>query len=167
VVAVSFTRELVRELDPNLPIHGVRTMDQRVGDSLIIERLIAGLSAAFGLLATLLAGIGLYGVLAYSVTGRTREIGLRMALGARGSTVVWLVLREAFLLLGIGLAVGLPAALASAHYARAQLYGVHFADPTSLGLAMLSLGGAAALAAIVPALRASRLDPTLALRCDL
>jgi predicted permease len=164
--AVTLTRELLRELDPSLPLHGVRTMDQRVGDSLIIERLIAWLAAAFGVLATLLAGIGLYGVLAYNVTGRTREIGLRMALGALGRNVVWLVLRQAFLLLGIGLALGLPAALALARLAQAQLFGVHFADPTSLGLAVLCLALAAALAAFIPARRASRLAPTLALRSE-
>jgi predicted permease len=164
--AVALARDRVRELDPNLPIHSVRTMEQRVSDSLIIERLIAGLSAAFGLLATLLAGIGLYGVLAYNVTGRTREIGVRLALGAQGRDVVWLVLREALLLLAIGLAVGLPASLALAHSVRTQLFGVHFADPASLGLAALCLGGAASLAALIPARRASRLDPTVALRCE-
>jgi predicted permease len=164
--AVALARERVRELDPSLPLHGVRTMDQRVGDSLIIERLIAGLAAAFGLLATLLAGIGLYGLLAYTVTGRTREIGLRMALGAVGRNVVWLVLREAFLLLCVGLGLGLPAALALAHFARAQLFGVHIADPTSLGLAVMCLGGATILAAFIPARRASRLEPTQALRCE-
>jgi len=164
--AVALARDRVRELDPNLPIHAVRTMEQRVSDSLIIERLIAGLSAAFGLLATLLAGIGLYGVLAYNVTGRTREIGVRVALGAQGRDVVWLVLREALLLLAVGLALGLPASLALAHYVRGQLFGVHFADPASLGLAALFLGCAASLAAFLPARRASRLDPTVALRCE-
>jgi predicted permease len=164
--AVALARERVRELDPNLPLHAVRTMEQRVSDSLIIERLIAGLSAAFGLLATLLAGIGLYGVLAYNVTGRTREIGVRLALGAQGFDVVWLVLREALLLLAVGIALGLPASLALAHYVRGQLFGVSFVDPASLGLAALCLGGAASLAAFIPARRASRLDPTVALRCE-
>jgi len=141
-------------------------MDQRVSDSLIIERLIAGLSAAFGVLATLLAAIGLYGVLAYNVTGRTREIGVRLALGALSRNVVWLVLREALLLLAVGLALGLPVSIALAHYVRGQLYGVHFADPTSLGLAVLCLAAAAALAAFIPARRASRVDPNLALRYE-
>ena len=163
---VSQARERLRELDPNLPIFGVRTLEQRVSDSLLTERLVAGLSAAFGLLATLLASVGLYGVLAYSVTRRTREIGLRLALGALSGDVVWLVLREALLLLGIGLATGLPAALALAHYARGQLFGVSFADPVSLGVAVAALLTAATLASVVPARRAGRLDPTLALRSE-
>ncbi|MCG6920607.1 MAG: ABC transporter permease [Acidobacteria bacterium] len=162
--AVSQARERLRTLDPNLPLYGVRTLEQRLSDSLLIERLIAGLSAAFGLLATLLASVGLYGVLAYNVTRRTREIGLRLALGALSRDMLWLVLREALVLLGIGLVVGLPAALGLAHYARAQLFGVSFADPVSLGLAILGLGLAATLAGLIPARRASRLDPTQALR---
>jgi len=164
--AVSQARVRVRDLDPNLPLYGVRTLEQRVSDSLLTERLIAGLSAAFGLLATLLASVGLYGVLAYNVTRRTREIGIRLALGALSKDVLWLVLREAFVLLAIGFAVGLPAALSLAHYARGQLFGVSFADPVSLGLATLGLGAAATLAGLIPARRASRLDPTLALRCE-
>jgi len=164
--AVALARDRLRQLDPNLPLHGVRTMGQRVSDSLLVERLIAGSSTAFGLLATLLASIGLYGLMAYSVTHRTREIGVRLALGALSRDVVWLILREALLLLGVGLAVGLPAALALAHYARGQLFGVHCADPLSLGLAVLGLLVAATLAGVLPARRASRLDPTVALRYE-
>ena len=163
---VSLARERVKKLDPHLPLYGVRTMEQRLLDSLLIERLIAGLSAAFGLLATLLASVGLYGVMAYNVARRTREIGIRMALGAFGGDVVWLVLREALLLVGIGLLVGLPATLALTRYARSQLFGVHFADPLTLGLAVLSLGLAAALAGFIPARRASRVDPIRALRYE-
>ena len=163
---VSLARDRVRKLDPHLPLYGVRTMEQRVTDSLLIERLIAGLSASFGLLATVLASVGLYGVMAYNVARRTREIGIRMALGAFGGDVVWLVLREALLLVGIGLVVGLPPALALARYARSQLFGVHFADPFTLGLAVLSLALAAALAGFIPARRASRVDPIRALRYE-
>ena len=108
-------------------------MEQRVTDSLLVERLIAGLSAAFGVLATLLACVGLYGVLAYNVSRRRREIGLRMALGAASADVVRLVLREALLLLAVGLAVGLPVALGLARAVQSQLFGVHFADPLTLG----------------------------------
>src|SRR5262245_12179382 len=163
---VGLARERVRALDPNLPLYSVRTMEERVTDSLVVERLVAGLSAAFGFLATLLASIGLYGVMAYNVTRRTREIGVRMALGAFGGDVIWLVLREALLLLGAGFLVGLPATLLLARYAQSQLFGIHFADPLTLGLALVSLALAATLAGFIPARRASRVDPIRALRYE-
>jgi predicted permease len=163
---VALARDRVAKLDPNLPLYNVRTMEQRVSDSLLIERLTAGLAGAFGVLATLLASVGLYGVMAFSVARRTREIGVRMALGAFGQDVVWLVLKEALLLLAIGLVVGLPASLALARYAQSQLFGVHFADPLTLGVAVVSLGTAAALAGYIPARRASRVDPIRALRYE-
>jgi predicted permease len=163
---VALARDRVRKLDPNLPLYGVRTMEQRVTDSLLIERLTAGLSGAFGVLATLLASVGLYGVMAFSVARRTREIGVRMALGAFGGDVVWLVLKEALLLLLIGLAIGIPASLALARYVQSQLFGVHFADPLILFVAIFSLASAAALAGFIPARRASRVDPIRALRYE-
>jgi len=163
---VSLARNRIRELDPNLPLYAVRSMEDRVSDSLLSERLVAGLAGAFGILATLLASVGLYGVLAYNVARRTREIGVRMALGAFGASVVWLVLREVLLLLALGLVVGLPSALALAWYAQSQLFGVHFADPLTLILAVTSLGLAATLAGYFPARRASRIDPILALRYE-
>jgi ABC-type antimicrobial peptide transport system permease subunit len=141
-------------------------MEERVTDSLVVERLIAGLSAAFGLLATLLASVGLYGVMAYNVARRTREIGVRMALGAFGGDVIWLVLREALLLLSAGFLVGLPATLALARYAQSQLFGIGFADPPTLLVALVSLFLAAGLAGFIPARRASRVDPMLALRYE-
>jgi predicted permease len=165
-VLVSMARDRVRKLDPNLPLYGVRTMEQRVTDSLLVERLIAGLAGTFGVLATLLACVGLYGVMAYNVARRTREIGLRMALGAFGGDVVWLVLREALWLLAAGLLIGLPASVALARYAQSQLFGVHFADPLTLVLAVSSLGLAATLAGFIPARRASRVDPISALRYE-
>jgi predicted permease len=163
---VAMARDRIRGLDPTLPLYAVRTMEQRVTDSLLVERLIAGLAGAFGVLATLLACVGLYGVMAYNVTRRTREIGVRMALGAFGPDVVWLVLSEALLVLGAGVAVGLPGALLLARYAQAQLFGVHFADPLTLVLAVSSLSLAAVLAGFLPARRASRVDPILALRYE-
>jgi predicted permease len=163
---VSLVRDRVRKLDPNLPIYDVQTMEQRVTDSLLTERLIAGLSAVFGVLATLLACVGLYGVMAYNVARRTREIGVRMALGAFGKDVVWLVLREALLLLAVGLFVGLPAAMLLGRYAQSQLFGVHFADPLTLVLAVSSLAASAILAGVIPARRASRVDPIRALRYE-
>ncbi len=163
---ISTARERVRRLDAHLPLYGIRTMEHRVTDSLLIERLVAGLSIVFGFLAALLACVGLYGVMAYGVARRTREIGVRMALGAFGGDVVWLVLKEVLLLVAVGLALGVPAALGLSQWVRSQLFGVHFADPATLLLASLGLAVAAALAGYLPARRASRIDPLQALRCD-
>jgi ABC-type antimicrobial peptide transport system permease subunit len=163
---VKAARARVAELDPHMPLYNVQTMERRISDSLLIERLVAGLSSVFGLIATLLACVGLYGVMAYGVARRTREIGVRMALGAHGGDVVWLILREVVGLLGIGLVVGLPAALGLGHWARSQLFGVPFADPVTLAAATLSLALAAGLAGYLPARRASRIDPLQALRTE-
>ncbi len=163
---IATARERVRALAPNIPLYGIRTMEHRVTDSLLIERLVAGLSTVFGFVAALLACVGLYGVMAYGVARRTREIGVRMALGAFQGDVVWLVLKEVLVLVGIGLALGLPLALGLSHWVRSQLFGVSFADPVTLLLASLCLGVAAALAGYLPARRASRIDPLQALRCD-
>jgi ABC-type antimicrobial peptide transport system permease subunit len=163
---VAAAREKVRRLDPNLPLYNVRSIEQRVSDSLLVERLIAVLSTAFGVLATLLACVGLYGVLAYNMARRSREIGVRMALGARTGDVVGLVLREALLLLGLGTAIGLPLAIGLARMVQSQLFGIHFADPLTLVAAALLLGLATALAGYLPARRASRVDPMTALRYE-
>jgi predicted permease len=163
---VASARERVQRLDPNLPLYNVRAIEQRVSDSLLVERLIAVLSTAFGVLATLLACVGLYGVLAYNVARRSREIGVRMALGARAADVVGLVLREALLLLGLGVALGLPLAVALARMVQSQLFGIHFADPLTLAVAAFVLGLATALAGYLPARRASRVDPMSALRYE-
>jgi predicted permease len=163
---VASSRERVRRLDANLPVYNVRSLQDRVSDSLLVERLIATLSGAFGALATLLACVGLYGVLAYNVSRRSREIGVRMALGARAADVVRLVLREAFLLFGIGAALGIPAALGLAWAVRSQLFGVHFADPAVVAAAAAGLGLATALAGYLPARRASRVNPLSALRYE-
>ena len=128
--------------------------------------MIASLSIAFGLLATLLATIGLYGVMAYTVARRTREIGIRMALGALAGNVIWMVMREVLLLIAIGVAVGVPAALALTRLVRSQLYGVTSYDATTLALATLGLATIACLAGYLPALRASRVDPIRALRYE-
>ena len=159
-------RQRVRSLDAQLPVYAVRTMENRVSDSLLVERLIASLSTAFGTLATVLACVGLYGVLAYNVSRRRREIGVRMALGAGVADVVRLVLREALLLLALGLVVGLPLALGLARAVQSQLFGVHFADPLTIGAAALGLSLAATLAGYLPARRASRIDPVTALRYE-
>ncbi len=129
----SAIRAKVREMDPNIPLYGMRTMDEQISNSLSTERLTASLSAAFGLLATLLASIGLYGVMAYTVARRTREIGIRMALGAVQGNVIWMVMREVLMLVAIGIGAGLPLAFALMGLVRSQLYGLAPNDPSTLG----------------------------------
>jgi len=130
------------------------------------ERLVMALSTAFGVLALLLACIGLYGVLAYAVTRRTGEIGIRMALGATGTEMIWLILREALALAASGVAIGTPAVWLLAHLARALLFGAGLFDLPAFACALLVLLVFAATAGIVPARRAGRLDPMSALRCE-
>jgi predicted permease len=156
----------IKRLDPAMAAYEMRTLDSQLDQTLLTERLVAMLSAGFGALATLLASIGLYGVVAFVVAQRTKEIGVRMALGANRGSVVWLVMREALLLLGIGLAVGIPAALALGRFISTQLYGVTASDPWVAGIAVILLSVIAAMAGLVPARRASRIDPLLALRYE-
>ena len=128
------------------------------------ERLMARLSAVFGTLATLLAAIGLYGVLAYTVTRRTREIGIRMALGALRSHVSWLVLREVVLLVAAGIAIALPAAWWLGRFVKSQFYGVAPMDPAAMRLSLGGLSLVALLAGLIPTMRAMRINPVRALR---
>ncbi len=116
--------------------------------------------------ATLLASIGLYGVMAFAVARRTKEMGVRMALGAQRGTVIWLVMKEVLLLLAIGLAVGIPAALLLGRYVSTQLYGVQPSDPVIAAITVVLLSLVAGLAGMIPAHRASRIDPILALRYE-
>jgi ABC-type antimicrobial peptide transport system permease subunit len=139
-------------------------MSEQIGRSLSTERLVAALSAVLGVLATLLAVVGLYGVMAYSVTRRTREMGIRMALGARAAVVTWLFVREAGILIAIGFALGLPAAWAVGRFIQSQLYGVEPGDPLTIAAALFGLGTVAVAGAVAPALRAARISPLTALR---
>jgi predicted permease len=159
-------RAAVREIDPNLPVTGMKTLDQQLDESLVTERMIATLSSAFGGLATVLAIIGLYGVMAYMVARRAREIGIRMALGAQAGNVVWIVMREVLWLVAAGVAIGLPAAYALSKLVRTQLYGVEPNDPAAMALATLLLAAVALLAGYIPARRAAGYDPVQVLRSE-
>jgi predicted permease len=161
---VAAIRREVRALDDGLAVFNVATLGERVSRSMRTERLLAGLTATFAVLATLLAAIGLYGVMAYTVSRRTREIGVRIALGARASQVAAHVVREAGLVVVAGLAMAAPLAWWLGRYVRSQLYGVEPADPWTLGLAAAGMLAVATLAAAVPARRAAHVDPMRALR---
>ncbi len=162
----SSIRKRVHDLDSNLPVFGMITLEKQMEDSLVTERLVALLSTGFGFLATGLAAIGLYGVMAYTVARRTREIGIRMAIGAARKDVLWLVLREVLVLLGIGIAIALPAAWILTQTVRSQLYGIQPADPVSMITATLAIAAVAVLAGYWPARRAMRVDPVCALRYE-
>ena len=159
-------RATMRELDPNLPMHSPRTLDTQVAYSLSRERLVATMSTVFGVLATLLAVIGLYGVMAYTVSRRTREIGIRMALGARVASIGWLVIREALTIGAIGITIGLPAAWWLSRYVTSQLYGIQAMDPLTIGGAVVLLVAVATIAGLIPSFRATRVSPTTALRYE-
>ena len=157
-------RRKVRELDATMPIYEMKTLADQLDETLGAERLSATLSAAFGVLATLLAAVGLYGVMALTVARRTREIGLRMALGARRGALLWMVMKDAFCLLGVGLAIGIPCAYLLSRYVSSQLFGVVAADLGTAAVASITLAAVATGAALVPARRASMIDPIQALR---
>jgi predicted permease len=159
-------RRKVRDIDAAMPVFEMKTLGRQLDETLSTERLIATLSAGFGALATLLAAIGLYGVMAFTVARRTKEIGLRMALGALQGEVVWMVLRETLVLLGAGLAVGVPAALLLSKYISTQLYGVKPTDLGAAAAALSILSIVAAGAGFLPARRASEIDPIQALRYE-
>jgi predicted permease len=157
-------RQTLKQINRNLPVDDVVSLSDHIGRSLVQQKLVARLASFFGLLALLLACVGLYGVMSYGVSRRTNEIGIRMALGARTHSVLWLVLREALMLVGIGLAVGVLASLAVTRTAASLLYELKPNDPLTITFATLLLAGVAALASYLPARRAARVDPMVALR---
>ncbi|HEY3383685.1 MAG TPA: ABC transporter permease [Vicinamibacterales bacterium] len=157
-------RRVASQLDAAIPVFDVKTMQVVADESLFLERMVSLLSASFGALATLLAAIGLYGVMSYAVARRTREIGLRMALGAAQSSVVWLVMREVTTLAVVGVAIGLPAAMAVSRLIQAQLFSVAPTDPATLIGSTVTLLAVALVSGYVPARHAAQVDPMLALR---
>jgi predicted permease len=163
---VAALRREVQTLDHDLPLYNVKSFAEQKSESLTRERLIATLSGFFGALALVLASIGLYGVMAYSVQRRTREIGIRMSLGAMRGRVVWMVLRDCLLMVAMGIALGIPLSLWLSRLVTGQLFGVTPGDPVTLAVAALMLTAVAALAGYLPAHRASRIDPMAALRCE-
>ncbi|MBX9603544.1 MAG: ABC transporter permease [Bryobacteraceae bacterium] len=159
-------RQALTEIARDVPLTTVRTLDAQIGTQLVRERLIARISSFVGLVALALACLGLYGVLSNAVARRTREIGIRMALGARAESILKMVLREAGLLVIVGAIVGLAASIGAGSLIKNQIYGVQPADPLNLTLAVVGLLLAAAIAAWAPARRATRVDPMVALRMD-
>jgi len=159
-------RRTLANINPNLTILDFRSLDYQVAGNFNGERLISRLASLFGLLALTLASVGLYGITAYSVARRTSEIGLRMALGANRGNVVALVLRGASWQVGLGLAIGIPAALLGGHFMASQLYGVSTYDPLTLAAAVVILSAFAAIAGFIPARRAATIEPMTALRIE-
>ncbi len=157
-------QRLVRGIDPQLQAVRLETMTEVVNETLVQERFIAQIAGAFSLFALLLACVGLYGVMSYAVARRTNEIGIRMALGAQGRDVVWLVMREVLLLLALGAAIGLAAAMATTRLVSTLLFGLTPTDPATITLATLMMIGVAALAGYLPARRAAQVDPMTSLR---
>jgi ABC-type antimicrobial peptide transport system permease subunit len=159
-------RREVAGLDSSVPVENFRTEEEQVDASLRTERLVASLSSVFGFLATGIAVVGLYGVMAYTVSRRTREIGIRVALGAARSSVVRMVMQEVLILIALGVGVGIPLAIGLSQFVQSQLYGLVPHDPGTIALATLILSTVAAVAGLIPAMRASRIDPMQALRYE-
>jgi predicted permease len=163
---VEGVRRKVSAIDSGIPVLSARTMQQQIDSHILEDRIIATVSSFFGVLALLLAGVGMYGVISYTVTRRTREIGIRMALGAQRASIQWLVLRDSGLLVLAGAVIGIPAALAASRLIRATLYGVAPQDPLAIVLATAALAAVAAIASFLPARRAARVDPIVALHME-
>jgi predicted permease len=159
-------RAVVAGFDSNLPVFDVRALATQVDDMEFDDRLLMFFSACLGALAALLAAVGLYGVMAYLVVRRTREIGIRMALGATRENVGWLILREVVLMSGIGLAIGLPLAYGLGRLVESQLFGVKASDPVVFAVAAAALASVAMLAGWLPARKAASVDPMVALRYE-
>jgi predicted permease len=164
--AQRLVRNEVRTLDAAMPLFEVKTLQGQLDETLLTDRLVAMLAAGFGLLATVLASIGLYGVMAFVVARRRKELGIRLALGAQPGALLWLVMQEVLILLAIGLAIGVPSAIGLGQLVATQLYGIQPHDPGIAVTTMVLLTIVSAAAGLIPARRASRIDPILALRYE-
>ena len=164
--AFAAVRNEVGKLDASMPVYEMKTLQAQLDETLLRDRLIALLSAGFGCLATLLASIGLYGVMAFVVARRRKELGIRLALGAAPGGVIWMVMKEVLILMTIGLVAGVPAAIGLGRFVSSQLYGIQPNDPAIAVATMALLGVVSAAAGLIPARRASRIDPILALRYE-
>jgi predicted permease len=160
-------RRVVADADSNVPVYDLRSVESQIAESITSERLVAWLTSAFGLLATTLAAIGLYGLVAYTVARRTPEIGVRVALGADARSVLWLVMREVLVLASVGIILGIPLALALGRIIKSQLFGVAGGNLVLfVAAAALALLAAASTAGLLPARRATKVDPMVALRYE-
>ena len=157
-------RRVLQQVNSKLPVSDVTSLNFQVERSLREQKMITSLCSVFGALALILASIGIYGTLAYSVAGRVTEIGIRMSIGAQRSSVIWLVLRDSTLLIAVGVFVGLPLALGETRWIKSFLFGVPALDPLAIAAAVLLILILASLAAYLPARRAARIDPMRALR---
>jgi predicted permease len=163
---ISRVRHTIIDINSNILVNSVSSLEEQVDYSIAKQSLIAKLSTFFGILAVFLACIGIYGLLSYSVARRTSELGIRLALGAQSHTLMWLILRESILLLALGLAIGIPAALSSTHVLASLLYQLSPLDPTAIFVAIGAVTCTTVAAAWLPARRATRIDPSLALRAE-
>ncbi|HYL64079.1 MAG TPA: FtsX-like permease family protein, partial [Candidatus Methylomirabilis sp.] len=163
---VKSVRDIVSRADNNLPLFDIRTQTEQIEQTLFQERLTSRLSSFFALLALVLACIGLYGLLAYEVARRTREIGIRLALGAQRSNVVRLVVRQALTLMVVGATIGIGASLGVTRFMASMLFGVSPNDPVTIVGVTILLAGVALAACYIPARRAMRVDPMVALRYE-
>jgi ABC-type antimicrobial peptide transport system permease subunit len=159
-------RAALTGINPNLPLVNIATIQEQVSNLIANDELISALTTLFSLLALLLSAIGLYGVISYNVVQRTTEIGVRMALGAQLRTVLWMILSESLILLGIGVVLGLPLAITATRSIRNQFFGISAIDPLTFVSAIAVVSGMIVLATLIPARRATRVDPVVALRYE-